>query len=115
VVQPTPDLQMFVGRGQVEKEDLPYVLALPPPIGRAFSFPVVTRGGKHFFPLGIGERLIRLELRKHLSTTKGSQCPWRGHLFMFTKFHLYKYSNVENFVSRFHRLIKLLSQGGDLP
>jgi hypothetical protein len=92
VVQPTPDLQMFVGQGQVEKEGLSYVLALPPPRGRAFSFPIVTRGGKDFLPLGIGERLIRPELRRHLSTIKGSQCPWRGHLFMFIKFHLYKYS-----------------------
>jgi hypothetical protein len=52
VVQPVPDLQMFVGRGQVEKEGLPYLLALPPPRGRAFSFPVITRGGKDFFPSG---------------------------------------------------------------
>jgi hypothetical protein len=107
VVQPAPDLQMFVGRGQVKKEGLPYVLALPPD-GMAFSFPVVTCGRKDFFPLGIGERLIRPELRGHLSTIKGSLCPWRSHLFMFIKFHLYKYSNVENFVSRFHRLIKSL-------
>jgi hypothetical protein len=52
VVQPAPDFQMFVGRGQVQKEGLPYLLALPPPRGRAFSFPVVTRGGKDFFPSG---------------------------------------------------------------
>jgi hypothetical protein len=52
VVQPASDLQMFVGRGQVEKEGLPYLLALPPPRGRAFSFPVVTRSRKDFFPSG---------------------------------------------------------------
>jgi hypothetical protein len=94
VVQPALDLQMSVGRGQVKKKGLPYVLALPPPRGRAFSLPVDTPGGIDFFPLGIGERLIRPELRGHLSTIKGSQCPCRGQLFMITKFHLYKYQNI---------------------
>jgi hypothetical protein len=52
VVELAPNLQMIVGRGQVEKEGLPYLLALPPPGGRAFSFSVITRGGKDFFPSG---------------------------------------------------------------
>jgi hypothetical protein len=52
VVQPAPNLQMNVGRGQDEKDGLPLLLALPPPGGRAFGFPVVSRGGKDFFPSG---------------------------------------------------------------
>jgi hypothetical protein len=57
VVEPAPDLQMTVGRGQ--EKSLPYVLAPPPPRGRAFNFPVDTLGGKDIFPMGIGERMIR--------------------------------------------------------
>jgi hypothetical protein len=38
VAQPAHDLQMFVGQGQVEKDGLPLLLALPPPGGRAFGF-----------------------------------------------------------------------------
>jgi hypothetical protein len=34
-------------------------------------------------------------------------------LFMFLKFHLYKYLNVGTFISRFHRLIKSLSFKGE--
>jgi hypothetical protein len=41
VVQPAPNLQMFVGRGQVKNEGLAYLLA-----------PLLPRGGKDFFPSG---------------------------------------------------------------
>jgi hypothetical protein len=44
VVETAPDLQVTVGRGQ--EKDLPYVLAPPPPRGRAFNFPVDTISGK---------------------------------------------------------------------
>jgi hypothetical protein len=77
VVEPAPDLQMTVGRGQ--EKGLPYVMAPPPPRGRAFNFSIDTLGGKDIFPLGIGGKIDKTGLRGHLSIVEGSQCPWRGH------------------------------------
>jgi hypothetical protein len=51
VAQPAPDLQMFEGRGQVEKDGIPILLALPLLEAGPLAFPVVLRGGKDFFPL----------------------------------------------------------------
>jgi hypothetical protein len=33
---------------------------------------------------GLASELVR----GRLTTIKGSQCPWRGHLFMFLDFHI---------------------------
>jgi hypothetical protein len=64
VVQPAPDLQMFVGRGQVEKDG--YLFFWPSPLLEAgpLAFPVVSRGGKDFFPLGYRGRQIRQDLSR---------------------------------------------------
>jgi hypothetical protein len=36
--------------------------------------------------------LASVLVRRRLSTMKGSQCPWRGHLFMFLNFHFIQLS-----------------------
>jgi hypothetical protein len=40
---------------------------------------------------------MRAYMRTSLSTIKGSQCPWRGHLFMFLNFHFIQLSVCGHF------------------
>jgi hypothetical protein len=82
VVEPARDLQMTVGRGQ--EKGLPYVLAPPPPRGRAFNFPSDTLGGKDIFPLGIGEKL-KDRTERTFKHRRGISMPLERPLLTFAK------------------------------
>jgi hypothetical protein len=58
VAQPAPDLQTFMGRGQVEEDGLPLLLALSLLEAEPLAFPVVSCDGKDFFPLEQGAFLL---------------------------------------------------------
>jgi hypothetical protein len=78
VAQPAPDLQMFVGWGQVEKDGLPLLLALLPPGGRAFGFSRRFARRKRLLSLGVRRLptippLLGMEERK-----KKEEEGWKG-------------------------------------